>query len=86
MSRATTHLYLDDRQSMGVDFGNGERPDYPILTAEEERIANVFAAGLFVSKSAIQWALRGALDGDKDSFRYILNLLSGGKLRRLTRA
>ena len=82
MNKDTGALYLDQRQAMGIDFGGSER-GYPDLDDHERRVLDVVASGLFISKSSIQWAYHDALRGDKNAFRSVLKILSGGPLRGL---
>lgn len=75
MSSTTGALYLDEFQALGVE-GREHADAYPSLTAEERRICDVIAAGLYLSKSSIQWAFFNAQKGDKDAFRRVLGILS----------
>jgi hypothetical protein len=61
------------------------RPDYPDLTATEREVCDVFAAGLFLSKSSCQWAYFNARAGNADAFKSIIRILHGAPVR-LTRA
>lgn len=74
------YLFLDEAQRSGQERTDS-RPDYPPLSSEERRIADLFAAGLFLSKSSCQWALYNFSRGDKQAFRRILAILAGKQVK-----
>jgi hypothetical protein len=78
-------LFLDEAIKDGVEK-ESDRPDYPPLSSEERRVLKVIANGLYISESAIQWGYHNAQRGQRDAFRRILEILSAGRLKPLTRA
>ena len=78
-------LFLDEAQREGVER-ESDRPDYPPLSSEEMRVLKGVAAGLYLSLSSVAWAFYNQSRGQKDAFRKVLEILSAGRLKPLTRA
>jgi hypothetical protein len=75
MKGTTGALYLDEFQVLGVE-GREHADTYPPLTVSERNVCDVIAAGLYLSKSSIQWAyFRAVVKKEKDAFRHILGIL-----------
>ena len=86
MKGPTGALYLDQFQALGIE-GREHAETYPPLTASERVTCDAFAAGLYLSKSLVQWSLyRWRQNQDRSGFDRILQILSAGRLKRLTPA
>ena len=86
MSATTGALYLDEFQRLGVE-GREHGETYPTLTAAERAVCDTIAAGLYLSKSSIQWAyFNASRKQERDAFRRILEILSAGRLKSIVRA
>ena len=83
--RVTTRLFYDEALALGLAASTGDA--YPPISQDEKRLCHAFAKGLYLSESLVQWSLyRWRQNQDRSGFDRILQILSAGRLKRLTPA